>query len=313
VTTPISQYGFQSSPLNVGLSGSFGVTAALQNQSVAPLRLSLNQLTTLRWSLLEEVVQLKQTGYDAIGLWRPKLAEFGEAWAADLLQRARLGVSSLSFAGGFTGGCGFSYLDAIADTRQAIEQARSLGARNVIVVGGSQNGHTDRHCRRLVVEGIGELVDDAAAADINLCLLPMHRRFSKKWTFVNSLDQALDILAQIDHPQVRLAFDTFHLCNEARLLERIREIAHLTAVVQLCDSTDLAESHQDRLLPGDGKIPLMEIVQTFQTVGYSGYFDVQALSDQVWQGNYAHQIEQAHAAVKAMSLRTALSPSPFSD
>ena len=78
---------------------------------------------------------------------------------AEILQKARLPVSSLSFAGGFTGGCGFSYVEAIADARQAINQARILGAKNVIMVSGSQNGHTVRHSRRMVVDALKELGD----------------------------------------------------------------------------------------------------------------------------------------------------------
>ena len=170
MTKPIFQYGVQNSPLNVGLPGSYSVSAAYQ-KSVAPLKLSLSQLTTLRWSLLDEVLQLKQTGYEAIGLWRPKVAEYGEQRAAEMLQRARLPVSSLSFAGGFTGGCGFSYLEAIADGRQAIEQAQILGARNVIMVGGSQNGHTVRHSHRMVVDGLRLLTEAAGLAQVKLSLL----------------------------------------------------------------------------------------------------------------------------------------------
>lgn len=305
MTKPFSQYGVHSSAMNISLPGSYSL-GPVHQKSIAPLKLSLSQLTTLRWSLTEEVFQAKQTGYDAIGLWRPKLVELGEEKAAELLQRARLSVSSLSFAGGFTGGCGFSYLEAIADGRQAIAQAKTLGAENVIMVGGSQNGHTDRHARRMVVDAMRELGDVAGTARVKLSLLPMHRYFSKHWTFLNSLDQALEMLAAIGHSQVRLAFDTYHLWQEPRLVERISEIAALTGIVQLADCDGTPCSDRDRLLPGDGMVPLTEIVQAFQVAGYAGYFDMQVWSSNVWKSNYMHQIEQTHSAVKDMSLRSAV-------
>ncbi len=302
MTNPISQHGVQGSALNDDLPSLLNFTAATHN-SVAPLRLSLSQMTTLRWSLTDEVMQLKQAGFDAIGLWRPKLAEFGEERAAEMLTRARLPVSSLSFAGGFTGGCGLSYIEAIADGRQAIDQAEAIGAKTVIVVGGSRHGHTLGHSRRLVVDGLRQLADFAELAGVKLSVLPMHPFFSKRWTFLNSLDQALEVLRAVDHPQVGLAFDAYHLWEESQLLERIPEIAPLTHIVQIGDSNGSPQSEQDRRMPGEGIIPLPKIIQAFQLAGFAGYFDIQVWSGNVWKSNYTHLIEQTHAAVKVMSLR----------
>jgi sugar phosphate isomerase/epimerase len=287
--------------LNSEVTNLLGFHADSQN-SIAPIKLSISQLTTLRWSLSDEVMQLKQAGFDAIGLWRPKLSQFGEQRSAEALTRARLEVSSLSFAGGFTGGCGFSYVEAVADGRLAIEQARTVGARTVVVVGGSTNGHTVRHSHRLVRDGLKELRDSAEQAQVTLSVLPMHQIFSRRWTFLNSLDQALDLLAEIDHPLIGLAFDAYHLWDEPRLMERIPEIVQLTNIVQLSDRRRSPQSEQDRLMPGEGTIPLTELIHAFQTNGYSGHFDIQVWSGNVWRSNYTHLIEQSHAAVKAMSL-----------
>ena len=306
MNNPISQHGIQSSPLNSEMTNllSFNDTP---KTSITPLRLSLSQLTTLRWSMSDEVVQLKQAGFDAIGLWRPKLSQFGEERAAEALTRARLQVSSISFAGGFTGGCGLGYLEAIEDGRMAIDQARIVGAKTVVVVGGSANGHTVRHSHRMVKDGLRQLADFAELAQVTLSILPMHPVFQKRWTFLNTLDQTLDLLSQVDHPSVGLAFDAYHLWKEPRLLERIPELVPMTNIVQLSDSHPTAESEQDRLLPGQGVIPLPELIQTFQAASYAGYFDIQVWSGNVWKSNYAHLIEQTHATVKEMSLLAAKS------
>jgi len=301
VTKPISQTDIESFPLNVSLQNSHGFHAGPQ-PSISPLKLSLSQLTTKRWSLSEELLQFKSAGYDSIGLWRPKVAEVGLSRAAEMIQKSKLAVSSLSFAGGFTGSCGYSYLDAIADGCEAVDQAQVLGARNLVVVSGSQNGHTARHANRMVIDGVRTLADLAAAARIKLALLPMHRHFGKRWTFLNTLDQVLGMLDQISHPGVGLAFDTYHLWQESGLIGRIPEIASRTNVVQLSDSDRTPDSNHDRLMPGDGLIPLPAIVQSFQLAGFTGYFDIQVWSKQMWGTNYTHQIEQCHAVVKSMSI-----------
>lgn len=302
MNNPTTPHSVQSSTLDADLPNLLDRYAA-SPKSIAPFRLSLSQLTTFQWSLAQEALQLKQAGFDAIGLWRPKLADFGERRAAQALTDARLTVSSLSFAGGFTGGCGFSYLEAIEDGMQAIDQAEIVGAKTVICVSGSKHGHTVRHSRRLVVDGMRQMADYAERAGVTLSLLPMHRQFSKKWTYLNSLDETLDVLGLIRSSHVGLAFDTYQMFEEPDLLSRIPEIAPITNIVQLSDSNRVPCSEQDRRMPGEGVLPLTELIQGFQSAGYAGYFDIQVWSGNVWKSNYTHLIEQSHAVVKGMSLR----------
>ena len=83
-------------------------------------RLSMNELTTFRWSFDEDVVQYQRAGYDAIGLWRRKLTDFGEERAVELLAESQLQVSSVFFAGGFTGSDGRSFAESIDDAAAAL-------------------------------------------------------------------------------------------------------------------------------------------------------------------------------------------------
>lgn len=265
--------------------------------SAANIRMSLSQLTTLRWSLLEEVLLLKSTGYDAIGLWRPKIAEVGEELSAELIRDSGLSVSSLSFVGGFTGTNGLSYRDAIADARDAILDAELVGAENLIVVSGTRNGHTIGHSRRLLAEALDELADYAGTRGVRLCVLPMHSYFAESWTFLNTLDETLELLARVNHPHAGLAFDTYHLWNEPGLIERIPELASLTGVVQVSDARRQPRSRAERCVPGDGCIPLREIVQAFQQSGYDGYYDVQVWSNAGWSGDYSLAAAQCRDAV----------------
>lgn len=252
------------------------------NVPATKIKLSLSQLTTMRWSLLEEVLQLKALGYDGIGLWRPKVSGFGEDLAADVIRDAEIGVSSLSFAGGFTGRNGFSFRDAVADARDAICEAELLGAENLIVVSGARNHHTIRHSRRLVVDALRELSEFAMLRGVRLSLLPMHSFFAPTWTYLHTLDETLELLNHVNHPSVGLAFDTYHLWREPRLIERIPELVPFTGVVQVSDSRRAPQTDSDRCFPGEGRVPLVEIVRTFQQAGYNGYFDIQVWSDEGW-------------------------------
>lgn len=249
--------------------------------TVAPtmsLHLSLSQLTTLRWSLYDEILHLRSARYEGIGLWRPKVAKLGVHVTARLIRNAGLKVSSLSFAGGFTGTNGQSYLDAVADGRDAITDAAALGARNLIVVSGPRNGHTVTHGKRLLLGALTELADFAQTRGVKLCLLPMHRSFAPTWTSLNTLDAAVEVIDLVGHPSLSLAFNSYQLMQESRLVDRIPAIAGLTGLVQIADATRPPLSRYDQCLTGEGIVPVAEIVRSFQFSGFDGYYEVQVCS-----------------------------------
>ena len=280
-------------------------------QSVQPkltpatnLRLSLSQLTTLRWSLTDEVNHLRLARYDGIGLWRPKVADLGVQQSAKLIRNAGLQVSSLSFAGGFTGMNGFSYADAIADARDAIVDAATLGARNLIVVSGTRNGHTVNHSRRCLRNALAELADFAATNKVRLCLLPMHQYFAKTWTYLNTLEEAVELIGYGGHPALGLAFDTYQLMSEERLIDWIPTVAEMTGIVQIADAKRPPRSRFDRWMPGEGGISLNEIIRSFHASGFDGYYDIQVCSATGLSDDYSETVSKCREAVLRLTEQT---------
>ncbi len=104
------------------------------------LRLSVNELSTFRWSFEEDVVHYRAAGFQAIGIWRAKLADFGEEKAAELLRENDMAISSLQWIGGFTGSDGRSYRDSLHDGLDAIQLAADLKADCVAVLAGAVAG-----------------------------------------------------------------------------------------------------------------------------------------------------------------------------
>ena len=86
-------------------------------------RLAVSEMTTFRWSFEEDVQHYSEAGIEAIGIWRQKLSDFGEEKGIELLRDSGLKVSSLMWAGGFTGSDGRSYKESVADARDAIQVA----------------------------------------------------------------------------------------------------------------------------------------------------------------------------------------------
>jgi sugar phosphate isomerase/epimerase len=250
-------------------------------------RLTINQRTTCGWSLAEGIAGCEQAGIGGLGLWRPKLSESSERHAIESIRESGLAVSSLSWAGAFTGVYGYSYLDAVADARDAVALAAELRAATLIVVSGARRGHTHRHARRLVVDGLRSVADMAAAAGVTLVLEPMRSPEFASWTFLSTLDATLDVIAACDHEAVKLAFDTYHLGREPGLLERLPQIAPRVGLVQWSEP----RSPQSGVAaPANGRstadVPVNEVFAGLLAGGYSGYFEYETWSESVWDSDY---------------------------
>lgn len=274
---------------------------ATRDDSLALLdKLSMNEMTTYRWSLLDDVVAYRKAGYAAIGVWRPKLVEFGEERGCELLCDSGLTVSSISWAGGFTGSHGHSFREAVDDARDVLRTAAAVNAECLVIVSGCRAGHTANHARRLLVSGLRALADEAAEYDVRLALQPMHPMFASEWSFLTTLDETVDVLDRCDHEAVGMAFDVYHLWQEPRLLERIPEIAPSVSLVQLSDWRDPPRSEVDRCRLGEGEIPLRDIVQTFAQSGYNGYYEVEIWSEELWRSDYEALLAHSRSRFQAM-------------
>ncbi len=267
--------------------------------------LAVNEMTTYRWSFEEDLRGYLAAGIPTMGVWRPKLDTFGEQEAIDLVHESKMGVSSVSWAGCFTGQNGYPYLESVRDAKETIRIAGELNADCAVMLSGALSGHILTHARRLFVSALNELGDLAGEFGVKLAVQPMRRNFAHDWTFITTIDETLDVIDACDHDHVGMAFDVYHLWQEPNLLERIAEIAHLTSVVQLNDWHRDPLSVYDRGLIGDGEIPLSDITHAFLDNGYRGPFEIAIWSEDLWKANYDWLLEHCRSRFEDL-----LSPCP---
>jgi sugar phosphate isomerase/epimerase len=267
-------------------------------------RLSINEMTTYRWSLLEDVTGYQAAGIRGIGVWRRKLSDFGEERGIELLRESGLGVSNFSSAGGFTGSDGQTYREAVDDALDAVRLAAEMHAACLVLVTGGRAGHTVNHARRILRDALCEVGDAAGRLGVNVALQPVHRRPIERWSFLTTLDATLEMLAWCDHPRVGMVFDIFHLWREPELCRRVSEALPWIKLVALCDARPPARNDDDRCLPGDGQLPLADVVGALERGGYGGVYDVQLLSDQCWRSNYSALLADCRTALARIAPAT---------
>ena len=134
--------------------------------------------------------------------------------------------------------------------------------------------------RRTIVQGLRRAADVAGEHGIVLGLEPLHREIYGSWSIVTSIPQALDLMDEIDHPNIRLLYDVYHLWDTPDVLEHTRAVAPRVAPsVHICDWRDPPRNDFDRVLPGDGIIDLAGIFGALEAGGWEGWVDLEIFSD----------------------------------
>jgi sugar phosphate isomerase/epimerase len=259
-------------------------------------RLSMNEMTTFRWSFDEDVANYAAAGIDAIGVWRQKLSDYGEDKGIELLAQQGLRVSNLLWAGGFTGSDGRTFRESVDDAAEAIRVAAQMRAQCVVVYSGARAGHTHNHARRLIKDALRELAPLASDYEVTLAIEPMHRGCAAEWTFITSVDDALALLAAVESPHLKLAFDTYQLGLDPHIVDRIPEIADKIAIVHLGDSRQLPDGDHNRCRLGEGTIPLREIVSALESASYNGFYDVELMGEEIEAVDYRELLDHSKRA-----------------
>ncbi len=258
--------------------------------------LSMNEVTTYRWSFEEDVCRYAAAGYEAIGVWRQKLADFGEEEGVDLLAESGLRVTNLLWAGGFTGSDGRSQQEAIEDAMHAIRLAGAMNAGCLVVYPGGRNNHTFRHADRLLRTAIDKLLGLAEAAEVTLAIEPMHPACATEWTFLTDLEATINFIESFQTSHLKLVFDAYHFGHDRAVLANLQEIVPHTALVQLGDRRKAHGIDHDRCALGKGLVPLPEILHNLLDAGYQGDFDVELAGEDVELSDYGHLLTTSKQA-----------------
>jgi sugar phosphate isomerase/epimerase len=259
-------------------------------------RVSMNELTTYRWSFEEDVHHYQTAGFDGIGIWRDKLTDFGEEKGAELLAESGLAVSTIVWAGGFTGSDGRSHSDAVEDGLDAVRLAALLKAECLLVHSGARGGHTNNHVRRLFRGALEKMLNVAEQVGVTLALEPMHRSCASDWTFLDGLDETLAVIRSFHSPRLKMTFDCYHLAHDEAILQRLEELAPHVAMVQLGDARHVPRGEQSRCRLGEGMLDLGRVVATLLDAGYDGFFDVELVGEEIEAGDYHELLAHSRQA-----------------
>lgn len=241
-------------------------------------RIGLSGIVTPAQPTSADAELYARAGIGAIGVWLHKL-ERGSvdgfwipeqridervlAETVDAVRRSGLIVSHLILTGFFTEP---ELDDRIAHTHHAMEVAEALGARGLVVAPGRREGRTYEETRDYCARALTR-VFEGAPNDVKLALEPIVPWQSD---YLNTLAQAIELMELVDHPNLGVFPDTFHLWRTGTMLEDVERAGDRILGVHLNDARP-GEDHN--CLPGDGELPLVDIVRAIEASGYTGTYD----------------------------------------
>ncbi|MEO1614613.1 MAG: sugar phosphate isomerase/epimerase family protein [Planctomycetota bacterium] len=255
--------------------------------------LSVNQLSTLRWDLETDVFAYADHGFGGIGLYRQKLDDFGVERTCELVQESGLTVTSLSWVGGFTGSDGRPFEDAVSDAIAAVIQAAELRAETLVVLAGGKNNHIRTHLNRTLYQALRRVAAVASEHGVKLALEPIHPGCGDEWSFVNDLRSTLAIIEEVGNPSLGLALDTYHVGMERDAMRWLPDLAPYLHLVQLGDGRHSPCGEMNRCLLGDGCVPVAQFMETLQSFGYQGPWEVELIGEDVEPIGYNQLLNHA--------------------
>ncbi|MEM7454834.1 MAG: sugar phosphate isomerase/epimerase family protein [Planctomycetota bacterium] len=256
-------------------------------------RLSASELSSVKWSFFQDTVRYSLIGFESIGLWRHKLEEHDREEVADMLHEMKLSVSSVGWAGGFTGSDGMTFAEAIEDTVEAIQLAGTVGAQCVILNTGSRNGHTRNHARRLLSSALDELLPVAADYDVRLSIEPVPPCAASASTVFDNVREAVNFVTCYTPDQLGLVLDLCHVGTDKRVFDNLSRLIPWVSLVQVADCRTV-DGARFRCTPGTGDVPIEDWLFSLQQHGFRGPLEIEVHSTPDGRHDYFDRLSRNH-------------------
>lgn len=246
-------------------------------------RLSLNQITTPRWSVQEAAEACARRGIPSIALWRHKIAEQGLTASETAIRDAGLHVSSVCRGGMFPAASEAQRRKNIEDNFCAVDEAAALQADSLVMVVGGASPIGIEAARQMVRDGLAELVPYAHSAGVRIGLEPLHPMFAGDRSVLTTIAEAGSMAALYETRQVGVVLDVFHIWWDPNVTQQIADVAPRIMGFHVSDwLVPLPDTLLGRGMMGDGIIDLRALRQAVDAAGYDGPIEVEIFNQAVW-------------------------------
>jgi sugar phosphate isomerase/epimerase len=263
-------------------------------------RLSISQISTTNWDIPTAIERYKAHGIGGIGPWTDRLEAVGFEEGKRLLLESGLRVTNYCAAGFFTMGedaCQETVDAAVATTIAVIDQSAALGADCLVIVSGPVSCFGVDGAMEMIMPSLRTVAAAAQDRGVDLGLEALHPMDVTTWSMVRTIHQALDIIDEIDLPHFGLMLDLYNTWWDPEIVSGIRRAGAGNRIkgVHIADWRNPTRSFTDRTIPGRGIIPLDKLIAEVEATGWTGAYDMEIFSDELWQADYDPLLDETVA------------------
>jgi sugar phosphate isomerase/epimerase len=247
-------------------------------------RISVNNLCFPTSTLAEDIENWRLLGARQVGLAASKLEAEGWDASAELLNSAGFPVATMVHLFLTAGPLADAALVAEAQHRlsQSVAAAQAVGARTIYMLTGGRGRLSWDDGAAAFAAAIAPCRDHARAAGIELLIEPAPPLFADLH-MAHTLD---DVTELAERAGIGVCIDIFSTWTDRHLREAIGRAMPRCRLVQVSDYVLGDRGFPCRAVPGDGAIPLEEIIGWILEAGYQGAFDLELFGPRIEREGY---------------------------
>ena len=267
------------------------------------MKIALNGATTMHADLLTDIKAASAAGFDLLEIWSAKLYEYLKTYTpADLkaaLVEHNLQPYSINSIEHITFRTPEDYADIKAECETLSKIAGEIGCPYIVVVPGlmPENG-TEEQVIDESVRVLNELADIAEPHGVSLAF----EFLGQTDCSVQTLDLCNKIVETVARESVGNVIDTFHFYAGNSSFEAIDSmrpeklfIFHINDAENL-PKEQLTDAH--RLYPGTGILPIREMKEHFDKIGYDRMVSIEIFRPEYWEQDPFEVARKAKAATE---------------
>lgn len=261
-------------------------------------RMSVSAISSMGWSLDQDLAYWESRGFDLVGLALHKLESVGFERAVERVAAAGLAVSSIV-------GAAILPLDqperwpAIQESIIEVVDGGAKLRAGCIFVNGRPGRYSSDEAVDVFTEALAPVAEHAAALGVPLAIEHTNT-LRRDIGFIHTLADAVDLA---EATGIGIDVELNNCWIERHLTDSFRRGAPYFRLVQVSDFVIGTMETPSRAVPGDGDMPLERLLTEVLEAGYTGPFDLEFIGPRIEAEGYASAIDRGAEWLSAILTR----------
>lgn len=235
-------------------------------------KISINTLCLPPAGFGTQVERVARIGAHAISPVVPEVEDAGIANAAAAMRDAGI-MAGLVTHRAFAANTAADIAAEQAKLNRSIEVAAGISAGHVLLTTGGRGALSWQDAAQRFADVIQPCVDVARAAGVGLAIEPTSHLYAD----ISIVHRLSDTTRIAQMAGIGVIPDLFACWTDADLAEAIDVAGPLLSVVQVSDYAYGERALPCRAIPGDGVIPLPDLIGRIAATGFAGYYDLEII------------------------------------